>query len=80
MGGAGAREWGSLGQGQQLAAVLMLARLAQESGAARTQLAEADATRREERKQLDDLRKQAKRYGFTSPSHPLVPALCVFSF
>ena len=60
--GAGARDWGSLTAAERMTVVLTLARLACDSGSARTQLADEDAARKEDRKQLDELRKQARKW------------------
>ena len=58
---AGSRDLVRLTPQERVAVVTMLARLAGDSGAARTQLADDDAARKEDRKQLDDLRKQARK-------------------
>ena len=59
---AGSCEWADLTPHQRMAVVTTLTRLAGDSSAARTQLAEEDAARKEDRKQLDELRKQARKY------------------
>lgn len=58
---AGMQDWAQLSPEQRMGVITMLARLVGEANAARSLLAEEETARREDKKSLDELRKQARR-------------------